>query len=307
MIFTEKNICPECSTPNEPEYKYCKNCGSRIVDLKEQETNADNGDVAKVPQHPQTPPAPYEQYVQRQSNSTIPNYWAGANTGNPPPSSGSNHEPEVDSIDGVPLSDIEAYLGGNAGSFITKFIRMEKTGKKTSWCLIPSLLGFILGMSGAAIWFFRQKMYKIALILLAASIVFTTSALLICGNVLGEVESELNALNEKYLSEDIETQEFLYSVYEIVADSISWKYIVTLFVTNSVSNVAALLCGLYGDYAYKNHVVKRIKRYKMRNVDPRYYQLGLSSIGAPSGGMMAVGIIGVVVVNLIAQMLPEFL
>ena len=24
------NICPECKTPNEPEYQYCKNCGAPV-------------------------------------------------------------------------------------------------------------------------------------------------------------------------------------------------------------------------------------------------------------------------------------
>ncbi|MGN0493174.1 MAG: hypothetical protein ACI4F7_05955, partial [Acutalibacteraceae bacterium] len=62
-----------------------------------------------------------------------------------------------------------------------------------------------------------------------------------------------------------------------------------------------ILAGLFGYYAYKEHCVKAILSFRQNGIDPRYYRIGLASLGGVSGGMLAVGIIAMFVIQSIAS------
>ena len=77
---------------------------------------------------------------------------------------------------------------------------------------------------------------------------------------------------------------------------------------NNLARLATcVLSGLFGFYAYKNHCVKSIKGFLQNGIDQRYYRMGLASLGGVSGGMLAVGIISMVVINNIASTITVLL
>ncbi len=124
------NYCSECGTENEAEYKYCKNCGSKLY---EEETNPQNN------------------FHTQSNGGTYIN----------------NDKFIVDTIDGVPSEEMSIFIGKKAIDIMPKFSKMAISNSKISWCWPAALLGIFLGPLGSALWFFYRKMYKPAVILSA--------------------------------------------------------------------------------------------------------------------------------------------
>ena len=182
-----------------------------------------------------------------------------------------------------------------------KFIKMEISHSKTSWCWPAAILGFILGPIGAALWFLYRKMYKIGILLLAAGTVltFTVAALTYNTNSAGLsnvfeaiAEGDLGAVTDA-LNNISGTQ----TVLDVIASGLE----------NIADLAACILSGLFGYYAYKEHCVKSIRSFRQNGIDPRYYRIGLASLGGVSGGMLAVGIISMVVIQNIASAITVLL
>ena len=128
------NICEVCQTENEPQYKYCKNCG-----------------------HP----------LNGSENS---NYrYTNSNEGQTPLS----NEMHLNDFDGVSAEEMAIFVGKNSHKILPKFEKMQITNSKTSWSWPVAILGFILGPLGSALWFFYRKMYKAAMIFVAIGAVVT--------------------------------------------------------------------------------------------------------------------------------------
>ncbi|MGN0494387.1 MAG: zinc-ribbon domain-containing protein, partial [Acutalibacteraceae bacterium] len=169
----DKIICSECGTENESEYTYCKNCGAPLV------KPANRDETEFIGSEAQNPP---QGYAEPQGNSyssadyTPPTYTEQSFGGQQYSPYGAYN---AYAIDGVPADDVAFFIGKKSTEIMPKFIKMEITRSKTSWCWPAAILGFFFGPLGAAIWFFYRKMYKIALILLAAGavITFSTAAL----------------------------------------------------------------------------------------------------------------------------------
>ncbi len=119
------NYCSVCGTLNEPEYKYCKNCGAKLVNDNENEASESS------------------------SNNTYIN----------------PEKIIVDTIDGVPSEEMAIFIGKKAVEIMPKFSKMAISNSKVSWCWPAALLGIFFGPIGSALWFFYRKMYKPAVIL----------------------------------------------------------------------------------------------------------------------------------------------
>lgn len=119
--------CTKCGTPNEPEYKYCKNCGTKL----------------------------YEENSQPEVKNED---FSGSTYINP-------EKIIVDTIDGIPSEEMAIFIGKKAVNIMPKFSKMAITNSKISWCWPAALLGFFLGPIGSALWFFYRKIYKPAIIL----------------------------------------------------------------------------------------------------------------------------------------------
>ena len=135
--------CSRCGTMNEPEYVYCRNCGTQL-------------------QNQQTPPQPNTYYTPINYNTM--NAYATTDY--------SEIEPE---INGVDTKKLEAYVGvKNRDKIMSRFIIAHRTGKNVSWfSWVVFLLGMFLGLTVAASWFFYKKMYKVGMLICAISLALT--------------------------------------------------------------------------------------------------------------------------------------
>jgi hypothetical protein len=143
-----------------------------------------------------------------------------------------------------------------------------------------AVLGFIFGPLGAALWYFFRKMYKHAFILAAIGIVVTVATSLITGPVLTEINPA-----------DI----FDYIAGEGAEDTLipeldSIEFNISNTITNIVDLATAVICGLFTHSWYKKHIKNSILNYRSKGIDPRYYPIGLASLGGTSGGMLTLGI-----------------
>lgn len=286
----DKKICSECGVANESEYIYCKNCGA-----------------------PLTKPAPKEEpeFIgngAQNSADSQSGFGEGSGQGayggyNPPYGApnfaGAQYSPyntyTAYAIDGIPAEDVAFFVGKKSAEIMPKFMKMEITRSKVSWCWPAAILGFLFGPFGAALWFFYRKMYKIALILLAAGTVltFTTAALTYDTN-----SQSISGIFESITEGDADT---LLDAFESFGSRETALDLLASGLDNLASLATCVLSGLFGFYAYKNHCVKSIKGFLQNGIDQRYYRMGLASLGGVSGGMLAVGVITMIVVQNIAS------
>ena len=280
----DKKICAECGTENESDYIYCKNCGAPLTKTETEPELTEND--------PQTEASPQSGFESS----------AGAGGYTPPysaPDYGAQYSPYNTytsyAIEGIPAEDVAFFVGKKSAEIMPKFMKMEITHSKVSWCWPAAILGFIFGPLGAALWFFYRKMYKIALILLAMGTVFTftTTALTYDTNSesIGSIFESITEGDENALLDAFENIGSSETVLDLVASGIE-----------DLANLAScIVCGLFGFYEYKKHCVKSIKGFMQNGIDQRYYRMGLASLGGVSGGMLAVGIISMIVIQNIAS------
>lgn len=202
------------------------------------------------------------------------------------------------------MSEMEAFVSNR--DIVNKMLRIEHSGSKINWCWPVAVLGFLFGPAGAAIWFFRRKMSRIASILLVLGIVFAAINVLFSVFVYNNADVKgLLASSEAFFSGEIGLYEFGEIATDFLHTAAAPWFMVATFLMSVVELAFGIglpvVCGMYAVYLYKEYAVKRIIAYRATNIDPRYYQLGLSSVGGISGGMMAVGIVCCWLIQVISE------
>ena len=266
----QPNICPECKTENEPEYRYCKNCGAPII-APQTFAAADHSEPA--PEQP------------------APGYSAPAQANSP-----------VGTIDGVPIPKIITFVGKNANKIVPKFVKMQERGTKIEWCWPPFLLGFFLGPLGVAIWFFYRKMYKPALVFSAVSIVLNYISFF-ARTIFNIGSGYLDGI-ENYFDSFIDTGRFNLPGFlsevgnrNAILSSLLYSF------ENIITLSCAIIAGLLGFYFYKRHTVKKIISYKPISNDPNYVNIGLAATGGTSAG---VAILAALAISFVSN-IPEII
>ncbi len=232
-------ICTECSTVNENDYKYCKNCGAALPFEQEERNEPVN------------------------QNIYYPN----------------------DTIEGISADNMSCFVGKNSDKIIPQFARMELTQKKTSWCWPVFILTFLFGICGAAFWFLYRRMYKLGVVLLIVSLLFTvgTTAFAI-DKMEGFIRDYFDVLeNYTATADDVQLQEDIIELFaseEMVAVSTLSNFLNTVRVGLSV------LGGLFALHIYKRFAANKIKSFERPLTD-----VELCLAGGTSGGAMAVGIV----------------
>lgn len=304
----ENKICSECGTENEAKYIYCKNCGSPLVlkneKFQKQPENETADKAAGAPEFNGYSDANTQPVTDTAAASNISAQGQNVNTSES--SGGSENsgytkgvysaEPSGSQygIEGIPAEDIAFFVGKKAGDILPKFTSMEFSGSKVSWCWPAALLGFFFGPMGSAIWFLYRKMYKIGalLLVLGAALTFFLAALSYNPSAV-----QTDDLFDAFTSGDI----------DLLDDLLTGEETVLARVANLIDMAASVACcilsGIFGFYAYKEHCVKAIRNYRMTGIDPRYYRIGLASVGGVSGGMVAVGIVCIIVASNISTLI----
>ncbi len=268
----DKNYCPNCSTENESDYAYCKNCGAQLK-FETEETKS-----------------PKTEYSQPNPQNNL-NF-----DGN-----GFNPKNGYDSIDydGISAGEMSDYIGKNSHNIMPKLAKMQITKSKVSWCWPVAILSFLLGPLGAAIWFFYRKMYKPAAILTALGAVLTIVINLFSPSFSAET---MEAFEDALLTSDI--QSFITAFGSIPSSELVINYIFTL-IEDAAYILTGVICGIYSYHWYKEQCISKIYEYRQMQTDIRYYHYGLTSIGGVSGGMLALGIIIYCSINTITSALAS--
>lgn len=245
------NICPECGTENEEQYIYCKNCGTTLKESKPE-------------------PTLKEDINTNQADDSASGCYSSPNN-------------DYSCIDGIPYEDIQLFIGTKSNNIMPKFINMEISHSKNSWCWPPAVLAFFFGPFGAALWFFYRKMYKHAFILTAIGAVLSLiTSLLTINTTSTYAQAIIKAFTDGNMSDIMPPIEGLApSVFDTIASAIE----------NIVNIATSVIVGIFSAYWYKNHCVAKIKEFRAMNPDNNYYKLGLMYLGKTSGGMLALGIL----------------
>lgn len=279
----KNRICKRCGTENEPEYNYCKNCGSTFDEIEEKPENnqfpdsneSQTSTIFTQPVFEEIPFAKEENHLQNAYTAQ---------------SADEFHSGFV--IDGIPEEDIALFVGAKAQKICTSFRKMEISHKKVSWCWPVAILSFVLGPLGAALWFLYRKMYKIGFLLLGIGAIteFLTDGVMDTAGSSQAYESLLSAFmlgGTNQLISELNDFNFVSFLPQLIA----------LLVKNTIYLAIATVTGLYTFNYYKNHCVKKIRSFINNIPDRRYYRVGLAAIGGVSGGMLAFGIICIVIIT----------
>lgn len=300
----DRKICSECGTENESDYIYCKNCGTLLTSptkpAEPENKQPEHEFIAETAPAPKTAPEfasqAAEPKAEQSSFRPAPEAAEPAFSPAPPVYNTENGntgyaQSGAPSPDGIPQEEIALFIGKKAAVIMPKFIKMEITNSKTSWCWPAALLGFFFGSMGAALWFYYRKMYKPAALLtvIGAVINIVTAALTFnSGSV------DFTALYRSILAGDAQS---IINAFKTLGDSSTVLDFIATAISNAADLATCILTGLYGYYLYKEHCIKSINRFRMSIPDRRYYTMGLASVGGVSGGMLAVGIICMIVVS----------
>lgn len=202
--------------------------------------------------------------------------------------------------EGVTPSEMTLFVGKKSCDILPKFQKMKLSHSKVSWCWPLAVLSFLFGPFGAAIWFFYRKIYKYAWLFSGIGLLFSAITMIINFDQLNYLfDNLINAFKTGDISNLVEISEK--NVINISTTSQILSYI------DDLVNIAlTVVTGIFGYYIYMNHAIEQIKSYKNENNDPRFYQMGISSIGGISGGMLAVGILVMIgsdmVISIIASL-----
>ena len=134
----ENLICAVCKTENEPDYKFCKNCGTPLNKTSEGQFGGAQ----------YTPPPNFGGYGYNTPHGNYYGYNATHYTDY------SAVEPALDDVD---TKKIQAYVGSaKQDYFMQLFIAMKRLGRKlfVSWPV--AIMGTLLATPVAAAWFFYR-------------------------------------------------------------------------------------------------------------------------------------------------------
>ena len=203
--------------------------------------------------------------------------------------------------DGVTPSEMTLFVGKKSYDIIPKFQKMKMSGSKVSWCWPLAILSFLFGPFGAAIWFFYRKVYKYAWIFTGIGFLFSAVSMIISFEQLNYLfDNLITALKTGDMNYLIEISE------NPIVNSSSLSQILS-DIDDLLNMSLAVITGVFGFYIYMNHAIDKIKFYKAENNDTRFYQIGISSLGGVSGGMIAVGILLMIGVDIALSIIASIL
>lgn len=239
-------VCPHCGAKNPAEEPVCTSCGARLYHA--------------APQMPPMRP-PFFPPVQPQT------FRVGTDVLSP-----------TDTIGGNSVNDTAEFVQANAGKYIAKFHKLDKTGKKLSWNWAAFLF--------APYWFFYRKLYGVgaiflALLLAASSISYTPRYV--------EASNAIFAVQEQYLDGTLTQEEYL-AAFEASAPQL-FKLPEVIAMGAAVIGLH-LAAGLLANYFYKRLAEKEITRLRAVCKTPEEYHFSLFRRGGLSALMCLSSLFG---------------
>lgn len=144
-------------------------------------------------------------------------------------------------IDDVSVEEMGTFIGSNAPRYIPRFVRMSKQNKK-SW----NWFAFFF----PAAWTLSRKMYSTGILYLILAI----------SSSLCFVPYEQILLS--FMDESVSSYSEIFALVSNNIDKFSAVSIILCFVGIILSIVPRIVCGLRGDWTYRNHTINKIKQIK---------------------------------------------
>lgn len=184
---------------------------------------------------------------------------------------------DFDLGEGVTADDAKQFVFSNSHRYIPKFAA-AKNGRKASF----NWLAFLVPPA----WFLSRKMYKMGIFTLVLSISFS----LLMFPFLYEFDEFLNSLGAQ------NTLEMVTGLIKNVND-FEITGMIACSIASALNVLMSVLCGIFGDYIYRNHAISTIKEIKADGLDVA------ENMQKKGGVNFFVGAIGF----LIIQYLPTFI
>ena len=138
-------------------------------------------------------------------------------------------------------------------------------------------------------WFFHRKLYKVALIFLAIGILFNAITQPLAYKYEQMFEQKyVNRIVEIFDTADTSVDEKALEglLNDFINESVTQSYIAVFLIRLLIEAVVLITASLLAFGIYKKHTIRSILEYRSSNVDPRYYRMGLVSLGGTSSGMV---------------------
>ncbi len=276
-----KKFCPECKTENEEQFNFCKNCGTSL-DFQREKLNEDFNT-----------PEQFDPAAQKKSNNF---------SGNGIP----------DEIEGVEKREMLAFLGKDSNKIYDKFLKMEYSGSKISWCWPAFLLTAFLGFFGTAIWFFYRKMFKPAIaFVIAGTLVLGVQTALNFDTSVEAAKGIVSSIESIFGGnlDDVANPELFFDEEGdtlAIGEATGVLALISDILDTAETLVGGAVIAMFALHIYKKHAIEKIKEQREKHGDTPYYLYTLSLSGGTSGGMLALGIIIFVVASNLASAIPAF-
>ncbi len=258
--------CRKCGKVSPPDVSFCPYCGEPF--LKNGEKSED----------PAPPPFLFGRPFPGGGMQSLHPFFD--------PMGGVNPE---ETIDGVPVRDVAAFVAVNTPRYIPVFKSLDKPAKKYShWNWAAFLL--------PECWLFYRKCYKIgffAAFIALISNIFATPFLLAYTDLLSRLP----------LNEDSQQQSTLFVLDNLskIPSSTLWFAVVGLLIALGVR----IVFGLLGDRFYKTHVITRVKAIQSEtDGDEKKTKSEMTRQGSVN---LMLGLAAYMTVNLVSTLLQTFL
>ena len=165
-----------------------------------------------------------------------------------------------ESIDGIPVSDAAAFVATSTRHYIPRFVAFSKNKAKASWNWVAFLF--------SGYWLMARKCYRAGTVCIAMNvlrIVLLLPAMRICNDILMSLPTDAT---------------YDAMVQALIAHQSKFAGMPTILAICSlvVGLGTAVVCGIFGDYLYKNHMVTMVSQLK-GNQDVNDYHMALLARG----------------------------
>ena len=149
--------------------------------------------------------------------------------------------------DGITAKDAKNFVKSNSHRYIPKFARF-KQGKKASWNWVAFFF--------PCCWMFSRKMYKGG---------FISGALLLMADIIS-IPAQQALINLGVFDNAASYVDVFKNIYDVTPD-ISLAVMIFSLLSSLLLLSVRIVCGVFGDYWYKNYTVASIKKIRNESHD----------------------------------------
>ena len=272
-LFDEDDVvfCPVCGAPHHRE---CYNSKGKCAFESLHGTDRQYDKVQEQQKEPEQPKQGRKVYAKPDDTVNPMNFLQIDLLGGIPE--------DFDLGDGVTATEAKQFVVSNTHRYIPKFAA-AKNGKRASF----NWLAFLV----PPVWFLSRKMYKAGIFTLALSVALT----LLTFPFMLQFQEIINTSEAKNILEVCMLLVENFKEFEITG-------FIASFVASALNVLLSVLCGIFGDYFYRNHAIGKINEIKKEGLDvsENLFKKGGVSLLAAAIGFFVLRYLPSIIFNFIA-------